>query len=188
MSCQGHWPMESHVQLHHNLQKILWLRLVWAKLWGAMPGMDHLFPWKAHKERGKEGPGKTKPFSTQGLLIQRGCRCAAVAKNSVRLFPCFLLQLPNLTLWLAGVAGHQEHGTIRCSHPGLHTLLHFFWCLTWQQRCERKGFGKVIFQPSRFQILPASGGTGVCVGFKSHRIRWFKKNSFKVLDSASYLP
>lgn len=96
MSCQGHWPIDSNVHLHHNLQKILWLRLVWAKLWGAMPGIDHLFSCvvrKAHKERGKEGPGETKPFSTQGLLIQRGCRCAAVAKNSVTLFSSFLLQL-----------------------------------------------------------------------------------------------
>lgn len=30
--CPVSMAIDSHVQLHHNLQKILWLRLVWAKL------------------------------------------------------------------------------------------------------------------------------------------------------------
>lgn len=32
MSCQGRWAIDSQVQLYHNLQKILWFRLVWDKI------------------------------------------------------------------------------------------------------------------------------------------------------------
>lgn len=153
MSYQEHWPIDSHVQLHHNLQKILWLRLIWAKLSDAMPGIDHLFPcavWKAHKEEGKERPGKTKPFSTQGLLLQRRCRCAAVAKNSVRLCPCFLLQCQSPCDSLQWQVT-QEHGTVT-SRPS-HTPV-LFQMSNVAAEMREKGFWESYF--SAFQISISS--------------------------------
>lgn len=162
------------------------------KLWGTMPGVHHLVLcaiWKAHKERGK-GPGETKRFSTQGLLIQRGCRCAAVAKEfSAGCFHVILLQLPKLTLsysamlalqsplWLA-FNGRSHDSMTHCqlfTSKRLHTSV-LFLVSNMATEIREKDFWESYFQPYRFQILPCFClRREQCADFKSHSLRWFRE-------------
>ena len=75
---------------------------------------------------------------------------------------------------------------VKCSHPNDHTLLYFFYCLTWQQKCQRKIFGKVIFSLTDFIffLVSSTGGNSVCADSKSHSTRCFREK-FWLLDYTS---
>lgn len=164
------------------------------KLWGAMPGLQHLFSsatWKAYKERGKEGPGEKKDYTTRAYRSRGNADVLLEQKNWVQV--AFSLSSCNSRSSRCRNQQHSHYShlcelllkaghttlchIIRCSHPTIHMLLYFFQCLTWQQKCERKILGKGIFSLTDFKffLISASGWNSVHAEFKSHSVIWFRE-------------